>query len=162
MCRTHKLKKGKKIMKKIMVLAVAMFAMATATFAADEETNATAAYNMNIKMSSLADALSLNIDQVEAVADVHKNFTADMMNAATAKGEDRSAMIDKAVLKDLKYMHVILDNISVHNEKPICTDIYYDRPYSANRLCAQASLPSSFQLHPATARHGRVHSYIYL
>ena len=110
MCRTHKLKKGKKIMKKIMVLAVAMFAMATATFAADEETNATAAYNMNIKMSSLADALSLNIDQVEAVADVHKNFTADMMNAATAKGEERSAMIDKAVLKDLKYMHVILDN----------------------------------------------------
>jgi hypothetical protein len=110
MCRTHKLKKGKKIMKKIMVLAVAMFAMATATFAADEETNATAVYNMNIKMSSLADALSLNIDQVEAVADVHKNFTADMMNAATAKGEDRSAMIDKAVLKDLKYMHVILDN----------------------------------------------------
>ena len=110
MCRTHKLKKGKKIMKKIMVLAVAIFAMATATFAADEETNATAAYNMNIKMSSLADALSLNIDQVEAVADVHKNFTADMMNAATAKGEERSAMIDKAVLKDLKYMHVILDN----------------------------------------------------
>lgn len=97
-------------MKKIMVLAVAMFAMATATFAADEETNATAAYNMNIKMSSLADALSLNIDQVEAVADVHKNFTADMMNAATAKGEDRSVMIDKAVLKDLKYMHVILNN----------------------------------------------------
>ena len=110
MCRTHKLKKGKKIMKKIMVLAVAMFAMETATFAADEETNATAAYNMNIKMSSLADALSLNIDQVEAVADVHKNCTADMMIAATAKGEERSAMIDKAVLKDLKYMHVILDN----------------------------------------------------
>lgn len=97
-------------MKKIMVLAVAMFAMATATFAAEEETNATAAYNMNVKMSSLADALSLNIDQVEAVADVHKNFTADMMNVATAKGEERSAMIDKAVLKDLKYMHVILNN----------------------------------------------------
>ena len=33
-----------------------------------------------------------------------------MMNAATAKGEDRSAMIDKAVMKDLKYMHVILNN----------------------------------------------------
>ena len=109
MCRTHKLKKGKKIMKKIMVLAVAMFAMATTTFAAEEETNATAAFNMNVNMSSMADALSLNIDQVEAVADVHKNFTADMMNAATAKGEDRSAMIDKAVLKDLKYMHVILN-----------------------------------------------------
>ena len=107
---TRKVKKGKKIMKKIMIMAVAMFAMVTTTFAAEENTNATAAFNMNIKMGSLANALSLNLDQAEAVADVHKNFTADMMNAATAKGEDRSAMIDKAVLKDLKYMHVILDN----------------------------------------------------
>ena len=97
-------------MKKIMVLAVAMFAMATATFAADEETNATAAFNMNIKMGSLANALSLNLDQAEAVADVHKNFTADMMNAATATAEDRAAMIDKAVIKDLKYMHSILND----------------------------------------------------
>ena len=106
----RKVKKGKKIMKKIMIMAVAMFAMATTTFAAEENTNATAAFNMNVKMGSLANALSLNLDQAEAVADVHKNFTADMMNAATAKGEDRSAMIDKAVLKDLKYMHVILNN----------------------------------------------------
>ena len=42
----RKVKKGKKIMKKIMILAVAMFAMATTTFAADEATNATAAYNL--------------------------------------------------------------------------------------------------------------------
>ena len=97
-------------MKKIMVLAVAMFAMATTTFAAEENTNATAAFNMNIKMGSLADALSLNIDQVDAVSDVHKNFTADMMNAASASKEDRAAMIDKAVIKDLKYMHSILND----------------------------------------------------
>ena len=97
-------------MKKIMVLAVAMFAMATATFAAEEETNATAAFNMNFNMSSLADALSLNIDQVEAVADVHKNFTADMMNAATATAEDRDAMVGKAINKDLKSMHSILND----------------------------------------------------
>ena len=107
---TRKVKKGKKIMKKIMIMAVAMFAMATTTFAAEENTNATAAFNMNIKMGSLANALSLNIDQAEAVADVHKNFTADMMNAATATAEDRAAMIDKAVIKDLKYMHSILNN----------------------------------------------------
>ena len=106
----RKVKKGKKIMEKIMILAVAMFAMATTTFAADEATNATAAYNMNIKMGSLADALSLNFDQVDAVSDVHKNFTADMMNAASASKEDRAAMIDKAVIKDLKYMHSILNN----------------------------------------------------
>lgn len=106
----RKVKKGKKIMKKIMILAVAMFAMATTTFAADEATNATAAYNMNVKMGSLANALSLNIDQAEAVADVHKNFTADMMNAATAAKDERTAMIGKAVIKDLKYMHSILND----------------------------------------------------
>ena len=105
----RKVKKGKKIMKKIMILAVALLSMTT-TFAAEEATNATAAYNMNIKMGSLADALSLNFDQVDAVSDVHKNFTADMMNAASASKEDRAAMIDKAVIKDLKYMHSILDN----------------------------------------------------
>ena len=103
---TRKVKKGKKIMKKIMILAVALLSMTT-TFAADEATNATAAYNMNVKMGSLANALSLNIDQAEAVADVHKNFTADMMNAATAAKDERAAMIDKAVIKDLKYMHSI-------------------------------------------------------
>ena len=106
---TRKVKKGKKIMKNIMILAVALLSM-TATCAAEEGTNATAAYNMNIKMGSLADALSLNIDQVDAVSDVHKNFTADMMNAASASKEDRAAMIDKAVIKDLKYMHSILNN----------------------------------------------------
>jgi len=98
-------------MKKILVLAVALLSMATTTFAADENASATnAAYNMNVKMGSLADALSLNIDQTEAVADVHKNFTAEMMNAAVAPKEERAAIIDKAVLKDLKYMHGILND----------------------------------------------------
>ena len=110
MCKAHKVKKGKKIMKKLVVLAVALLSMTT-TFAADENasaTAATAAYNMNIKMGPLADALSLNIDQVEAVADVHKNFTAEMMNAAIAPAEERDAMVGKAINKDLKYMHTIL------------------------------------------------------
>ena len=43
-------------MKKIMIMAVAMFAMATTTFAAEENTNATAAYNMNIKKSGETDS----------------------------------------------------------------------------------------------------------
>ncbi len=98
-------------MKKVIVLAVALMGMTMSTFAADENasaTNATAAYNMNVNMSSLADALSLNIDQAEAVADVHKNFTADMMNAAVAPKDERASMLDKAIIKDLKYMHSIL------------------------------------------------------
>ena len=109
---TQKEKKGKKIMKKMIVLAVALLSMTT-TFAADENasaTNTAAAYNMNVNMGSLADALSLNFDQKEAVADVHKNFTADMMNAAAAPTEERKDMVTKAVNKDLKYMRTILSN----------------------------------------------------
>ena len=97
-------------MKKVMILAVALLSMTT-TFAADENASAaTAAYNMNVNMGSLSEALSLNIDQAEAVADVHKNFTADMMNAATAASEERAALVDKAINKDLKYMRTILSN----------------------------------------------------
>ena len=99
-------------MKKVMILAVALLSMTT-TFAADENasaTTATAAYNMNVNMGSLGEALSLNLDQAEAVADVHKNFTADMMKPATAANEERAAMIDKAITKDLKYMRTILSN----------------------------------------------------
>ena len=90
-------------MKKLMILAVALFSMTT-TFAADENasaTTATAAFNMNVNMNSLSDALGLNIDQVEAVADVHKNFTADMMNADVAACYDRYYMIDKDIINDL-------------------------------------------------------------
>ena len=92
-------------------MAVALFTM-TATFAADENASAatatTVAYNMNVNMGSLAEALSLNFDQAEAVADVHKNFTAEMMNAAAAPADERKGMIDKAITKDLRYMHAIL------------------------------------------------------
>ena len=98
-------------MKKMILMAVALLSMTTATFAADENASAAnAAYNMNVNMSSLADALGLNIDQVEAVADIHKNFSADMLNAASASAEDRQQLVNKAIEKDLKYMHYILSN----------------------------------------------------
>lgn len=51
----------------MILMAVALLSMTTATFAADENAsaaNAASAYNMNVNMSSLADALGLNIDQV--------------------------------------------------------------------------------------------------
>ena len=145
-------------MKKLMILAVALFSMTT-TFAADENasaTTATAAFNMNVNMNSLSDALGLNIDQVEAVGDVHKNFTADMMNAAVAAGDDRKAMIDKAINKDLKYMHVILSNtqyrkylmllnvtlVSWHQVRLLCK--VRERLYEEN--CGQSNLSAVFLL----------------
>ena len=97
-------------MKKLVVLAVALLSLTT-TFAADEKSNATAAteaYNMNFRMGKLAEALSLNLDQAEAVEDVHKNFSAEMMNAAVAPADERDTMVGKAINKDLKYMHTIL------------------------------------------------------
>ena len=99
-------------MKKLIILAVALLSMTT-TFAADENasaTAATAAYNMNVNMGSLADALNLNIDQVDAVSDVHKNLSAEMMNAALAPVGEREAMVNKAINKDLKYVHSILSD----------------------------------------------------
>lgn len=98
-------------MKKMILLAVAMLGMTTATFAADENASATAAtavYNMNVNMNALSNALALNGDQADAVESVHKNFTAEMMNAAVAPATERKAIVDKAVEKDLKYMHSIL------------------------------------------------------
>ena len=99
-------------MKKVILLAVALLSMTT-TFAADENASATTvaeAYNMNVNMSALSNTLSLNSDQAEAVADVHKNFTVEMMNAAAAPAEERANMVDKAIIKDLKYMHSILSD----------------------------------------------------
>lgn len=95
-------------MKKLMIAVVAMLSMTTATFAADEATEATAVYNMNVNMDRLADALGMNMDQEEALEDVHKNFTAELMSAASLKGDEKDAKINKAVLNDLKYAHAIL------------------------------------------------------
>ncbi len=97
-------------MKKIVLMAVALLSMATA-FAADEKANATdvaAVYGMDVNMNGLARTLSLSIDQVAAVRDVHTNFNADMLNAASAPVEARKEMVDKAIEKDLKYMRSIL------------------------------------------------------
>jgi glutamine amidotransferase-like uncharacterized protein len=104
-------KKGKK-MKKIVLTLVALLSL-TSVFADEEKTNAVnyvQAYNMNVNMDKLASYLELSMDQAEAVEDVHKTFCADMMNAATASKDERQNMLNKAVVKDLKYMHSILDN----------------------------------------------------
>ncbi len=108
--------KGKK-MKKMILLAVALLSMTTATFAANDEKEATAttaAYHMNFNMNSLSRALGLDFDQADAVEDVHHNFSAEMMNAGLAPKADRKVMVDKAIDKDLKYMHSILSEDQYH------------------------------------------------
>uniref|UniRef100_A0AB33JFE2 DUF3347 domain-containing protein n=4 Tax=unclassified Prevotella TaxID=2638335 RepID=A0AB33JFE2_9BACT len=99
-------------MKKIVLTIVAMLSM-TMAFAEGENTNATnvvAAYDMNVNFNKLADALSLSVDQIDGVKDIHKTFAVEMLNAANAPVSERKSMKDKAIAKDLKYMHYVLDN----------------------------------------------------
>lgn len=97
-------------MKKIVLTVVAMLSM-TMAFAENETveaTNATNAYKMDVNMNKLSYYLGLSMDQEEFVKDVHKAFCADMMNAAVANKDERKAMVDKAIKKDLRNLRYIL------------------------------------------------------
>ena len=103
--------KGKEIMKKMILTLVALMSM-TMAFAEGENTKATntvAAYDMSVNYSKLAEALGLSMDQLESIEDVHKTFCIEMMNAANAPKDERKGMVDKAIEKNLKYMHYILN-----------------------------------------------------
>ena len=81
--------------------------------AADENLNAVEsieAYRMNINDKSLAHALDLTSDQLEAVKDVHKEFCANLMSVAAANEEARPAMLKNTIEMDLRYMRYILSN----------------------------------------------------
>ena len=104
-------KKGKESMKKIVLMVVAMFTMTT-SFAENENNSAVKsveAYDMTVNMRKLAVALDLTSDQIEAVQDIHTAFCNDMMLAAYAHADERNAMVEQAVKKDVRYMHYILN-----------------------------------------------------
>ena len=98
-------------MKRLFLVVVAMLSM-TMTFAENENAanlNNTEAYNMTVNMKKLGQALNLSKDQVESFAEIHKTFSAEMVFAAQAQGEEREKMVDKAIKKDLAYMGYILN-----------------------------------------------------
>ncbi len=83
----------------------------TMTFAEEEkvaEVNNVEAYDLSVNIRKLGEALGLTMDQMESVADVHHTFCGEMMVAAHAQNDERKALVDKAVAKDLKYMNYIL------------------------------------------------------
>lgn len=97
-------------MKKMFLMTVAMFCM-TATFAENENASNAAeanAYDMTVNIRRLGNTLGLTLDQMETVADIHRTFCGEMMIAAQAHKDDRSALVAKAVDKDLKYMRYVL------------------------------------------------------
>lgn len=95
-----------------MAVAVAMLSI-TATFAEDENAanvNNANAYDMSVNIRRLGVALGLTTDQMESVEDIHHTFCGEMMMAAQAGKDERQALVDKAVTKDLKYMHYVLNS----------------------------------------------------
>ena len=103
-------------MKRLFMVVVAMLSM-TMTFAENESAtslNSTEAYNMTVNMNKLSQALSLSKDQIESVAEVHKTFSAEMLFAAQANGDERQTMVDKAIKKDLAWMDYILNREQYH------------------------------------------------
>lgn len=99
-------------MKRLFLTVVAMLSM-TLTFAENENTNSVnsaEAYNLSVNMNQLSKALGLANDQVEAVAEIHKTFCAEMMFATQYSQEERDARIDAAIKKDLGFMNYVLNH----------------------------------------------------
>ena len=93
-------------------MVVAIFTMTT-SFAENENNNmvnSVEAYDMTVNMRKLAVALGLTVDQMEAVQDIHTAFCNEMMLAANADADEREAMVNNAVKKDVRYMHYILND----------------------------------------------------
>jgi len=103
-------------MKKIVLTLVALMSMTT-TFAENESAanlNTTESYNMTVNMKKLSQALALSKDQVDAVSEIHRTFSAEMMFAAQYGKDERAKMVEKAINKDLAYMNYILSRDQYH------------------------------------------------
>ncbi len=68
------------------------------------------AYEMNINMNKLSQALNLADDQKEAVADIHHTFASELKFAAEYGKNDREAMLNRAIENDVKWMRYVLND----------------------------------------------------
>jgi hypothetical protein len=104
-------KKGKKIMKKIILTIVALLSMnmANAGTGLAAPTTETKVYDMRVNYKKLSMYLGLDFDQMDAVEIIHKRFCDDMMVAANAEKDKQQELLKKAVIRDLCYMRAVLD-----------------------------------------------------
>ena len=106
-----KKRKGKK-MKKMILTLVAMLSMTTA-FAEGEMAMGTSnmeAYELNVNMDKLSEALNLADDQKEAVADIHHTFASELMFAAQYGANDRKKLVARALENNIKWMRYVLND----------------------------------------------------
>ena len=99
-------------MKRMILMVVAMMSM-TMTFAKTENVqvaNNDKNYEINIDMRRLGETLGLTFDQMGMVEGIYDNFNSEMRKASTEKWYKRGAIIDKAVKKNVKDMHYVLND----------------------------------------------------
>ncbi len=121
-------------MKKIVFTLVALMSM---TFAfAEGESNAKAnvavakeaqKYEMNISKASLARALSLDYDEIDAVNTITESFASDMKKAGEAQDEERNKLFKKALKRNLSYMHAVLSNEQFSKYLKLLNTTLYNR-----------------------------------
>ena len=100
-----------------MILTIVAMLSMTMAFAEGENANSVnnvEAYDMSVNMNKLSEALSLNADQKEAVAEIHHTFAAEMMFAAQYNNEERKSRVNEAVEKDIKWMRYVLNDKQMH------------------------------------------------
>jgi hypothetical protein len=127
-------RKGKK-MKRLFLMTLAMLSM-TMTFAENENTknvNNVEAYDMNVNMRKLSVALGLTTDQMEAVENIHSTFTAEMQMAAHAEENDRQDRVKKAVERDIKWMHYVLNDKQYRTYLVLLNTTLNNRGISVNK-----------------------------
>ena len=99
-------------MKKIFLTMVALLCITTA-FAKNEavapEATNVAAYNLNIDMNRLSDALNLTNDQKEAVENIYNMFNTEMGYATQYSSSEREIMVKRAIETDVKHMNYVLN-----------------------------------------------------
>ncbi len=91
---------------------VAMLSMTTA-FAEGEMAMGTSnmeAYELNVNMDKLSEALNLADDQKEAVADIHHTFASELMFAAQYNDTDRKKLVARALENNIKWMRYVLND----------------------------------------------------
>lgn len=101
-------------MKKFVFMVALMLATNTANILAGEnsvnETENVENYYINVNEKSLSKSLGMSKDQMEICSDVIKEFENDMVFASSnAKGESRKAVTRNAIMKNMRYMKMFLD-----------------------------------------------------
>ena len=98
-------------MKKIVLTLVALLSMNLAYAGTGMAAPADEAkvYDMSVNYKKLGMCLGLDYDQMDAVQMIHKRFCDDMMEAAAAGKDKQEELLMKAVMRDLRYMHAVLD-----------------------------------------------------